>query len=237
VVAAMAVSNGPGISRLRGEQLARRELAQAIYRPSVLTRLWDDIRHWLSLLVSTSAAGRPGWWGIILLAVAVIAAVAVILYWLGPTRMNKQARTGPVGAGRVRSADEHRADADRLAASERYGDAIVERIRAIVVDLEAREILLRRPARTARELAAEASAAFPAEAAELIDAARRFDDVRYGGRAGTELGYRRIRDLDERLKAAAANPADPAGLALVPAHSQPAEPGLGNADSLPGRAP
>jgi Domain of unknown function (DUF4129) len=236
VVAALAGGHEPGISRLRGQQLARRELARAIYRPSLLTRLWHDITHWLSSLVSTSAAGSPGWWGLILLAVAVLAAVAVVIYFLGPTRTNKQGRDRPVRTGRVRSADEHRADADRLAASELYGDAIVERIRAIVVDLEAREILLRRPARTARELAAEAGAVFPAEAAELADAARRFDDIRYGGRAGTEIGYRRIRDLDARIKAASASPADVPGRALVPARLPPAGPDLGDADRLPGRA-
>jgi hypothetical protein len=139
--------------------------------------------------------------------------------------------------GQVRSADEHRADADRLAASGRYGDAIVERIRAIVVDLEARDILLPRPARTARELAAEAGAAFPREAAELTDAARRFDDVRYGGRAGTEPAYRRIRDLDIRLKAATAVSADPAGHARVPAGLPPAGTALAGTGRPPGPTP
>ena len=183
-------SPGPGISRLRGQQLARRELARAIYRPSLLARLWHDITHWLSSLVSTGTAGSPSWWGLILLAVALAAAVAVVMYWLGPTRINRQARSSPVLGGRRRTADEHRDDADRLAASGNFGEAIIERIRAMVVDLEAREILLRRPARTARELALEAGAAFPAEATGLAAAARLFDDVRYGGRAGTEPGTR-----------------------------------------------
>jgi hypothetical protein len=225
----MGGGQGPGISRPRGQQLARRELARSIYRPSLVTRLWHDITHWLSSLISTSSAGSPSWWGLILLAVAVAAAVAVTFYWLGPTRMNKQAGGSPIRTGRVRGADEHRADADRLAASANYAAAIVERVRAIVVDLETREILLPRPARTAMELVAEAGAAFPAESAELADAARRFDDVRYGGRAGTEPGYRRIRDLDARLKAAAASPAGSAGPALVPAGLPPAGTAPGDA--------
>ncbi len=88
----------------------------------------------------------------------------------------------------------------RLAADGDYQAAIIERLRAIAVDLEAREILLPIPARTAMELAAEAGAAFPAEAASLASAARLFDDVRYGGRAGTQHGYDRIRALDIRLR-------------------------------------
>jgi hypothetical protein len=225
------------ISRLRGQQLAHRELARSIYRPSLLARLWHDLTHWLSSLVSTSRAGSPSWWGLILLGVAVAAAVAVVMYWLGPTRMNRQARRGPVLAGQPRSADEHRDDADRLAASGRYGEAIIERIRAIARDLESREILLRGPARTARELAVEAGAVFPAEAAELTDAARQFDDVRYGGRAGTEPGYHRVRELDVRLKAAAAISPDPAGLAPVTGGLPSAGAALAGADRPPGGRP
>jgi Domain of unknown function (DUF4129) len=238
----MAGGQGPEISRLRGQQLARRELARAMYRPSILVRLWHDITHWLSSLVSTTAAGSPSWWGLILLTVAVAAASAVAMYWLGPARVSRSARGRPVLAGKPRHADEHRGDADRLAASGSYGEAIVERIRAIVVDLEAREILLRRPARTAMELAVEAGAAFPAEAGALTDAARSFDVVRYGGRAGTEAGYRTIRDLDIRLKAAAGITPDQAGPTLVPAGLPPAGapsagPPQAGADRSPGRLP
>jgi Domain of unknown function (DUF4129) len=197
----------PAIGRLRGQQLARRELARAIYRPTLLARLWHDITHWLSSLVSASSAGNPSWWGLILVAAAVAAVVAVVLYWLGPARVTRQAGTRPVLDGQPSSADDHREAAERLAATGSYGDAIIERLRAIAVDLETREIILRRPARTAAELAVQSGAAFPAEAAELSDAARRFDAVRYGGRAGTEPGYLRIRDLDVRLKAASASPA------------------------------
>jgi hypothetical protein len=223
VVAGMAGGQGPEIGRLRGQQLARRELARGLYRPSLLTRLWHDITHWLSSLVSTTAAGSPSWWGLILLAVALAAAVTVAMYWLGPARLSRPGRSRPVLAGKPRSADEHRGDADRLAARGNYADAIVERIRAIVIDLEAREILLRRPARTAMELAVEAASAFPAEAGGLTDAAQSFDAVRYGGRPGTEAAYRTIRDLDVRLKAAAAIVADPAGYALVPGGAPPSD--------------
>jgi hypothetical protein len=212
----------PGIGRLRGQQLARRELARAIYRPSLLTRLWHDITRWLSSLVSSGSGASPRWWGLILMAVTVAAAVAVILYWLGPGRVTRQDRTRPVLDRQLSSPEDHRDAAERLAASGSYGDAIIERLRAIAVDLEAREILLRRPARTAAELAVQAGAAFPAEAAELTDAARRFDAVRYGARAGTEPGYRRIRDLDARLKAATASPSDPARPGPVQAGLPPA---------------
>jgi uncharacterized protein DUF4129 len=224
----VASSGGPAIGRLRGQELARRELARSIYRPSLLVRIWHDITHWLGSLLSTGAAGAPSWWGLVLLAIAVAAAVAAIAYWLGPTKANKRASDRAVAGSAPRSAREHRDAADLLAASGNYGGAIIERIRAIVVDLEARDILLRRPARTAMELATEARGAFPAEAAELTYAARSFDDVRYGGRTGSESAYRRVRDLDIRLAAATAAAADEAqsayaGLPLVPFTVSPAD--------------
>jgi hypothetical protein len=197
------------MSRLRGQELARRELARSIYRPSVLARIWHDVTHWLSSLPNASA-GTLSWWGLLLTAVALAAVVAAVVYWLGPTRVNKRAGNIAVIGATARTAREHRDAADHLAVAGNYGGAIIERIRAIVIDLEARGILLRRPGRTAMELATEAGAAFPAEAEALSDAAHGFDDVRYGGRTGTERAYRRVSELDLRLAAAAATHPDPA---------------------------
>jgi hypothetical protein len=219
VVAVVAGTGGPEISRLRGQELARRELARSIYRPSLLARIWHDITHWLGSLPSPSA-GTPSWWGLLLTAVALAGVVAMVVYWLGPTRVNNRASDPAFLGTAPRTAGEHRDMADQLAAAGNYGGAIIERIRAIVVDLEARDVLLRRPGRTAMELATEAGAVFPAEADELFDAAHRFDDVRYGGRAGTDRSYRRVRDLDVRLTVAAARQPDPtpttAGLPASP---------------------
>jgi hypothetical protein len=231
----VAGSGGVAIGRLRGQELARRELARSIYRPSLLARIWHDITHWLGSLISTNPAGAPSWWGLLLLAVAVAAAVAAVAYWLGPTKVNKRAGGRAVVSSAPRSAREHRDAADLLAADGNFTDAIIERIRAIVVDLEAREILLRRPARTAMELAAEARAVFPAEAAELNYAARGFDDVRYGGRAGSQTTYRRVRDLDIRLAAATAAAADQAQSAQAGLPSVPVT--VGSADQPSGSRP
>jgi hypothetical protein len=217
-MAGTAIGPGAGIGRLRGQQLARRELARAMYHPSVLARIWHDITRWFDSLLNTGPSGNPGWWGLILLAVALAAAAAVVLYWLGPTRLNKRARSNPVLTSVPRTAGELRVEADRLAAGGDYAPAIVERVRAIAQDLETRQILLRRPARTARELAIEAGVAFPDHARELSAATRLFDDVRYGGRAGSEAAYRRIRDLDIEL-AAAVRTAEPSG--TLPAGGRP----------------
>jgi hypothetical protein len=210
VVGGLAGSSGPAIGRLRGQRLAHRELARSIYRPSLLSRWWHDVTQWLSSLVSGQSAGRPAWWGFVLLAAVVLAVAAAVVFWLGPARAGRQVRSRPVLDAKPRSAAEHRAAAERLASAGEYQAAIIECLRAIAVDLEARWILLPIPARTAMELAVEAGVVFPAEAAGLVSAARLFDDVRYGGVAGTQRGYDRIRALDIRLAATHATAAAPA---------------------------
>jgi len=212
---ARLLAGGPGIRRIPARNLARRELAQSMYRPSWLARVLRDIGHWFSSLVSPAASGRVSWWVVALLCVVLLAAVAAALYWLGPASLTTRLRGQPVVSGRTRTAAEYRDAADRLAVAGIYQGAIIERVRAIAADLEARGVLLPRPARTAAELAAEAGAIFPAEATGLTAAGRLFDEVRYGGRAGTPAGYAELTALDLRLQAAAASQPAAAGPLLA----------------------
>jgi Domain of unknown function (DUF4129) len=174
-----------------------------MYRPSWLAQAFHDIENWLSSLVSSGPSGRPSWWAVVLLSVVVLAAIGAVWYWLGPTRLTRRLRSRPLTGGQTLSAAEYRAAADGLAAAGNYQAAVIERVRAIAAGLEASGILAPRPARTAAELAAETAVAVPAEAAGLVRAARLFDEVRYGGRAGTQAGYAEVTGLDLRLEAAA----------------------------------
>jgi hypothetical protein len=198
----MTSTGGPGIGRDHARELARRELARSIYRPSLLSRLGDDIGKWLSSLFGPVRGGEPNWLAIALLVLVVVAAVIAAAYWLGPPAASRRSQPAPVLAGRPRTAAQYRNAAEKLAASGNYQEAIAEMVRAIAAELEARDILPPKPARTADELAAEAALAFPDESAELIAVTRLFDDVRYGGRPGSQAGYGRVRALDSRLTAA-----------------------------------
>lgn len=190
----MSGQGGPGIGRDHARELARHELARAIYQPP---RWWNDVTHWLS-----SVDGGLNVWGVLALAVIVLAAIAVTVAVLGPARTGRRRPGRAVLGDRPRHADDYRAAADRLAAAGDYRVAIVERVRAIAADLEGRGVLPPGPARTAIELARAASRAFPALAGELNAAAQLFDEVRYGGRPGSEAAYARVRDLDVSLRAA-----------------------------------
>jgi hypothetical protein len=199
----MTGASGPWIGRDQARELARRELAKSIYRPSLLSRWWHDIVHWLSSLFGPIHAGEPNWLAVAVLAVIVALALLVTLYWLGSPRASRRDRPAPIIGTKPRTAAEYRRAAEELAASGDFQGAITELVRAIAADLEAREILVPRITRTADELAAEVTHAFPAESAELAAAARLFDEVRYGGRPGSRSGYDRVRSLDTRLASGA----------------------------------
>jgi hypothetical protein len=198
----MSSASGPGIGRDHARELARRELARSIYRPSLLSRWWHDIQRWLSSVISPTRVGEPNWLIVAVLAVVVIVVAAAVFYWLGSPSASRRNRAEPVIGGRPRTAAEYRRSGEQLAASGNYREAIAELVRAIATDLEAREILLAKPARTADELAAAAAVAFPAESGDLAAMARLFDEVRYGGRPGSQDGYARVQRLDGRLAAA-----------------------------------
>jgi Domain of unknown function (DUF4129) len=194
----MSGQGGPGISRDHARELARRELARSIYQPSLVARWWHDITGWFS-----SVDGGLNVWGVLALAVIVLAAIAVTVAVLGPARTGRRLPGRAILGDRPRHAADYRAAAERLAAAGDYRAAIADRVRAIAADLEARGVLPPGPARTAVELARDAGRAFPPMADELTAAAHLFDEVRYGGRPGSERAYVRVKDLDVSLQAAA----------------------------------
>jgi hypothetical protein len=209
-VAVLAVVAGgpPLIDRGPAQRLARQELARSIYRASGPRRVLNAIGRWLSsLLDGAGGAHQVQWWAVAALIVVVVLIIAGVLYWLGPTRRSRRRKKAAVLDGSQLGAADHRRSSAQLAASGDFAGAIVERVRAIAVDLEQRGVLLPRPGRTASELATEAASALPGGAlpggaAALHNAARLFDDVRYGGRAGNLSGYEQVRDLDSAIGSA-----------------------------------
>jgi len=205
-----------GIGRRAAQQLARQELSRAIYHPAVPFTVRVE-RAIARLLYAASSAVPGGWWALVALTALVVIAAAGVLAWIGPVARSRPRDSDPVLAGGTLSARDHRKNAERLAAVGDFTAAIVESVRAIAVDLEERGILPARVGRTADELAAEASRVLPDDPAGFRDAARLFDDVRYGERAGTAAGYQRLRDLDTRVRAArpvAPAPPQPGAIAV-----------------------
>jgi len=200
VTGAMWPRAGPLVGRSQGNQLARRELAKSIYRPSLASRLATRFVNWLESFVLHGPAGSVDWLAVVLLGIGLLALLGVIGYLAGSARVDRRYRAAVV-EGKPGSAAEHRSAAEGFAAAGDYRSAIIERVRAIAVDLESRQILPPRPGRTAAELGAAMALAIPAEATALGNATRLFDDVCYGARPGSLDGYQQVRDLDLRIRA------------------------------------
>lgn len=183
----------------------RNELAKPEYQAAKPT--WFDIaskavQDWLaSLLNGPTGSASPVLLVVVVLIVAAVIVVAFLVF--GRPRVNRRAASAPralFGAGDARSADELRRSAADAARAEDWPLAIEEQFRAIAAALDERTLVEVRPGTTATEFASQASRAAPAEAAELRQAARTFDEVRYLDRPGSEAGYGHLLDLDGRLQ-------------------------------------
>jgi hypothetical protein len=196
----------PGdVTRDGAREEARRELRKAIYHAgedSPITKaikwVFGKVGEALQRVVSIAPGGLPS---LVVVVVLIVGLVVAIRLGLGPTGLRDaltDRRRGPV----QRSAAEYRAEAESLAARGEYKEAVRARFRAVIRELEERGVLDPRPGRTAGEIAREGSAAVPGIGADLRAAAGTFDAAWYGTHAATAADYARLRDADERIRAA-----------------------------------
>jgi hypothetical protein len=209
----------PPVTREGAREAARRELSKQIYHrydEPLTLRVLRAVGRWLDHALSAVASHSPG--GVAgLIAFVALIVVAVVALRLRMGAVQRTARAGAVFGGRVLTAADHRAAADRYAAEGSWAEAVRERLRAVVRELEARGVLDPRPGRTADEVAREAGAVIPELAEPLAAAATVFDEVWYGGRVATAESHERLRRLDDEVRgrrlsvvtAAAVGPAVP----------------------------
>ncbi|MEW9527152.1 DUF4129 domain-containing protein [Microbispora sp. NPDC049125] len=202
VFAAFLAEPPVDLGRDEAQREAARELSRAGYQhESLVDRLWNGFTQWLGDLLDAGADSVSG--AASLAGIAVILVVlAALLVWALRRMSRGHAATGAVFGQGERTAAEHRAAAERLAAEGNWTAAVQERLRAIARDLEERAIVSPLPGRTATELAEAAGRPLPSHAAELRTAARVFDDVTYGETPGTRDHYLSLTALDERLRQA-----------------------------------
>ncbi|WP_199433894.1 DUF4129 domain-containing protein [Qaidamihabitans albus] len=192
------------IGRDEAQRAARTELSDPAYdaaSPGPLVTALDWLADRLADLFSLVGAvpGGPG--ALVLLVLLLVLLVLVVRLRAGRLARHGRRRSGAVFSGTRRSAADHRAAADGAWSRGELADAVRERFRAIVRDLEERGVLDERPGRTADEAAADAARGLPDAAGELRSAALLFDAVHYGGAAADEDDCLRLAALDERLRA------------------------------------
>lgn len=208
------------VDRDEARRAAERELSRGIYHrdePGLLERALDAVFDWIARQFDRVTAVTPGGGLGLVFLIALVAAVAALVVWrTGPIRRGYRAGTAAVELSGDLDAAEHRRRADAHAAQGRYAEAVRERMRAVVRELETRGVLEPRPGRTADEVAREAGRLVPAVAGDLRTAARVFDEVWFGGRPADRQADALMRQADERIRraqlaVAAAGPAAVAG--------------------------
>lgn len=192
----------PPITREGARAAADRELSKAIYHrydDPWPVRAFNAVQHWIQRLLDEVSQHSPGGGAGATALLVAVAVLLVILRWrLGPLgRTTRLAR--PVLEDAPATAASYRLEAAAAASEGRWGDAIVARMRALARGLEETGLLAERAGRTADELAAEVALDRPDAAKVTARAARVFNEVAYGGRAGTGIGYSDIAEADHVL--------------------------------------
>ena len=182
------------------EELSRPEYAEA--QPPLLFRLVGRLLRALGDLLDRAAGAVPGGRaGLLILLLVLVAFVAVVLTRVGPLARGSRSRAPLFEGSAVLTAAQHRELAETAAREGRFADAVRERLRAVVRDLEARGALDPRPGRTAGEVARDGGAALPSVADDLRRAAVVFDEVWYGGRPADAASYDLLVGVDDAVSA------------------------------------
>ena len=199
------VSGIDGVTREGARRAAHDELLDRRYRdaqPPLIVRLVGSaIRKFLELLDRAAGSAPGGRLGVLLLALLLAGFVAVVLVRLRPGGRHT-ASAAVFTNGRTLTADEHRTLAEQAAASGQWAEAVRERLRGIVRELEARGVLEPRAGRTAGEVARDGSASVPTIAEPLLRATQTFDEIWYGGRRAQASSYDALVAADRAVTAA-----------------------------------
>jgi len=180
------------------QELRRREYADA--QPSLVLRAVGRVVREIGELLDRAAGAAPGGrLGLLALLALLLVFVAVVLSRVGPLARRSSSSSALFAGAAVLTAAEHRVLAERAAAEQRWADAVRERLRAVVRDLEARGALDPRPGRTAGEVARDGGAAVPSIAAPLQRAAGLFDEIWYGGRTADAGSYAALVAVDDAV--------------------------------------
>lgn len=184
------------------EELSRREYAEA-EPPLLLTLAGRAVRAVEDLFARASGAVTDSTLALVGVVALLALLVTVVLLRLGPLAGARERGRGAVfDGGAVLTADGHRARAEQAASEGRWAEAVRERLRALVRELEARGVLDPRPGRTAGEVARDAGGTVPHLAADLTGAARLFDEVWYGGRVADASSYASMVRADDAVRGA-----------------------------------
>lgn len=193
------------ITRDGAREEAATELSRRIYQVQQdgwVQRAFDWVVDKVGNLFEDAIRVTPGGLpSLVLVVVALVLVAVAIRLGLGPAGI-RDALTDRRRGSRAMTAAEYRAEADRLAGTGDYKEAVRARFRAIIRELEQRAVLDPRPGRTAGEIAREGGTAVPAIRPDLHTVATTFDLIWYGAKPAAATDYALVRDADDRIAGA-----------------------------------
>ncbi len=191
------------LTREQAAELARRELADPAYHSEepLIQRAIGWLFERIGDLVERIGAGAPGgWFGVLGLLVLAVVVVAVVRWRMGPVSRSRAGAPLFLTDSPDVTAQQHRDRAGAAAARGAYDEAVRERLRAVIRELEERGVLDPRPGRTADEAARAAGAALPGLRDALVAGAARFDRIWYGGAVAGEHDAEALAALDRQVQ-------------------------------------
>jgi hypothetical protein len=201
--AALNLSDIPvDLGRDQARRLAEQELADPAYRglqPNLIERSIQWILGHIQALSEQIGQTAPGGWLGILGLLGLLAIALLLVRWrIGPITTSAPLR---ITVSLATSAADYSARADQAAMRGDWGQAISDRMRAIVRAGQERGLIDPQPGWTADEVAARLGNALPNAELTLRRAALTFDEVRYGGRAATAQAHEVLAVASERVRA------------------------------------
>jgi hypothetical protein len=175
----------------------RHELSRPEYQESLLQRFtrWFD-----GVLDAVGNAGTGGFSPVVGLVLLALLAGG-IAFALSRLRPNPGSATpdATVFADARETSEEHRRRAQAALAQARWGETVVESVRAMASGLVERGLVPEQSGITVHELSERAGRLFPDHGRRLEAASRVFDETRYGDRPATEQQARDAVELEREL--------------------------------------
>ncbi len=169
---------------------ARRWLGDELSRPDYQESLLERFNRWFNDLIDSigEASGKVGLMNPVLATVLLVAFAGLIAFALSRLRrtVTVTGRQGSVLVEAQQSAGQHRRAAEQALHQGRWGEAVVEAVRALASGLVERGLLPEQADLTVHELVESTAALYPDLAARLRGTGATFDETRYGDRPAVE---------------------------------------------------
>jgi len=180
-------------------ETAREWLQEELARPEYQEPLLERVARWFDDLVGTvqdataTSGGLSQLIALVLLALFLVG-VAIALSRLRANPTQPTSGTA-VFSDAPETAAEHRRRANAALRQERWGEAVIESVRALASGLVERDLMTEQSGVTAHEISWRAAELFPDQRRRLETMSAVFDETRYGERPADETRARDIVEL------------------------------------------